>query len=58
MDVGASGQENFTKGEGLGPVSARLVAEVILGLLELPAPLESLDRMNLWRGLGHLAREL
>ncbi len=29
-----NGQAKFTKGEGLGPVGARLVAEVIIGLME------------------------
>jgi len=35
MDEGAQGQKTFAKGEGLGPVGARFVAEVIIGLLEL-----------------------
>lgn len=35
MDEGAQGQKKFSKGEGLGPVGARFVAEVIIGLLEL-----------------------
>lgn len=35
LDEGAQGQKKFSKGEGLGPVGARFVAEVILGLLEL-----------------------
>ncbi len=35
MDEGPQGQKKFSKGEGLGPVGARFVAEVILGLLEL-----------------------
>lgn len=35
MEAGVQGQKKFTKGEGLGPVGARLVAEVIIGLLEL-----------------------
>lgn len=35
MDEGAQGQKKFAKGEGLGPVGARFVAEVIIGLLEL-----------------------
>lgn len=34
MDEGAQGQKKFSKGEGLGPVGARFVAEVIIGLLE------------------------
>jgi hypothetical protein len=35
MDEGAQGQKKFSKGEGLGPMGARFVAEVIIGLLEL-----------------------
>ena len=35
MDENAQGQKKFAKGEGLGPVGARFVAEVIIGLLEL-----------------------
>ena len=35
MDEDATGQKTFAKGEGLGPVGARFVAEVIIGLLEL-----------------------
>lgn len=35
MDEGPGGQKKFAKGEGLGPVGARFVAEVIIGLLEL-----------------------
>ncbi|MGC1951252.1 MAG: peroxidase family protein [Gammaproteobacteria bacterium] len=35
MNEGAQGQKTFFKGEGLGPVGARFVAEVIIGLLEL-----------------------
>jgi hypothetical protein len=35
LDEGAQGQHKFAKGQGLGPVGARLVAEVIIGLLEL-----------------------
>jgi hypothetical protein len=35
MDKTAQGQPKFSKGEGLGPVGARFVAEVIIGLLEL-----------------------
>ncbi len=35
MDETAQGQKKFAKGEGLGPVGARFVAEVIIGLLEL-----------------------
>jgi hypothetical protein len=35
MDENAQGQKKFVKGEGLGPVGARLVGEVIIGLLEL-----------------------
>lgn len=35
MDMGAAGNAKFNKGEGLGPVGARLVAEVLIGLLEL-----------------------
>lgn len=35
MDENAQGKKSFSKGEGLGPVGARLVAEVIIGLLEL-----------------------
>ena len=31
----AQGKKLFDKGEGLGPVGARLVAEVLIGLLEL-----------------------
>lgn len=34
MDLGANGKKQAAKGEGLGPVGARLVAEVIIGLLE------------------------
>jgi hypothetical protein len=35
MGENAQGLKTFAKGEGLGPLGARLVAEVILGLLEL-----------------------
>ena len=35
MDENAQGKKTFMKGEGLGPVGARFVAEVIIGLLEL-----------------------
>lgn len=35
MSEGANNQKKFEKGEGLGPVGARFVAEVIIGLLEL-----------------------
>jgi hypothetical protein len=35
MDTNEKGEKTFAKGEGLGPVGARLVAEVIIGLLEL-----------------------
>ncbi len=35
MDENAQGKKKFSKGEGLGPVGARFVAEVIIGLLEL-----------------------
>lgn len=35
MDENAQGQPTFAKAEGLGPVGARLVAEVLMGLLEL-----------------------
>lgn len=35
MDEGAQGQKTFSKGDGLGPVGARFVAEVIIGLLDL-----------------------
>ena len=49
------GEKSFSKGEGLGPVGARLVAEVIIGLLELDhrsflgsnrnwSPLDSADK--------------
>lgn len=34
MEEGPQGQMKFAKGEGLGPVGARIVAEVIIGLLE------------------------
>lgn len=34
MEEDAQGQKKFSKGEGLGPVGARVVAEVIIGLLE------------------------
>lgn len=35
MDENSKGEKNFARGEGLGPVGARFVAEVIIGLLEL-----------------------
>lgn len=35
MNENAQGQKTFSKGEGLGPVGARFVAEVLIGLLEL-----------------------
>lgn len=35
LDENDRGQPRFAKGEGLGPVGARFVAEVIIGLLEL-----------------------
>ncbi len=35
MDEGPQRQKVFAKGEGLGPMGARFVAEVIIGLLEL-----------------------
>lgn len=34
MDENAQGKKKFVKGEGLGPVGARFVGEVIIGLLE------------------------
>jgi hypothetical protein len=34
MEEGSQGQKVFAKGEGLGPMGARFVAEVIIGLLE------------------------
>ncbi|MFA5982985.1 MAG: heme peroxidase family protein [Methylococcaceae bacterium] len=35
QDENQNGKKKFTKGEGLGPVGARFVAEVLIGLLEL-----------------------
>ncbi len=60
MDENASGHKTFAKGEGLGPMGARFVAEVIIGLLELDprsflgsnrnwSPLDSSDKI---RGSG------
>lgn len=57
MDEGAQGQMKFAKGEGLGPVGARIVAEVIIGLLELDSrsylgsnrnwsPLDTIDKIG------------
>lgn len=57
MDENAQDQPQFKKGEGLGPVGARFVAEVIIGLLELDArsylgsnrswsPLDSADKIE------------
>ena len=51
------GEKSVSRGEGLGPVGARLVAEVIIGLLELDhrsflgsnrnwSPLDSADRVG------------
>ena len=58
MDTDAKGEKTFTEGEGLGPVGARLVAEVIIGLLELDdrsylgsnrswSPMDSQDKIGM-----------
>lgn len=51
MDEKVNGQIKFTRGEGLGPVGARLVAEVIIGLMELD-PRSFLGSQRNWSPLN------